>query len=84
MHRDGLDPLLIRCPPLTILTFMSNSESPKVRVVSAPEPSRPELRSTVINVDCADDEDVEWHWTETAAGRFVSGYSLVPRIRLPE
>jgi hypothetical protein len=61
--------------------FMSSSESPRVRVVPAPEPSRPELRSTVLNVDCADDEDVEWHWTETAAGRFVSGYSLVPRTR---
>jgi hypothetical protein len=84
LHRDGLDQLLISRPPLTILTFMSSSESPKVRVVPAPEPSNPDLRSTVLNVDCADDEDVEWHWTETAAGRFVSGYSLVPRTRSPE
>jgi len=84
LHRDGVDTLLISRTPLTILGFMSNSESPKVRVVPAPEPSRPELRSTVLNVDCADDEEVVWHWTETAAGRFVCGYSLVPRIRLPE
>ena len=54
------------------------------RVVVAPAPTRPELRSTVLNVDCADDEDVVWHWTATATGRFVSGYSLVPRIKLPE
>jgi hypothetical protein len=49
------------------------------RVVSAPAPSHPALRSSVLNVDCAEDEDVEWQWTETAAGRFVSGYSIVPR-----
>jgi len=59
---------------------MSSSESPKVRVVPAPDPSRPELRSTVLNVDCAEDEDVEWQWTETPAGRFVSGYRIVPRV----
>jgi hypothetical protein len=54
------------------------------RVVAAPLPSRPELRSTVLDVDCAADEDVEWQWTETAAGRFVSGYRIVPRIKLPD
>jgi hypothetical protein len=62
---------------------MSSSESPKVRVVPAPEASRPELRSTVLNVDCADDEDVEWQWTETPAGRFVSGYRIVTRVHPP-
>jgi hypothetical protein len=35
----------------------------------------------VINVHCAEDEDVEWQWTETVEGRFVSGYRLVPRKR---
>jgi hypothetical protein len=49
----------------------------------APEPSRPELRSTLLNVNCADDEDVEWQWTETPAGRFVSGYRIVPRVNPP-
>jgi hypothetical protein len=34
-----------------------------------------------MNVECAEDESVEWHWTETAEGRFVSGYSIVPRKR---
>jgi hypothetical protein len=62
---------------------MSNPESSKLRVVTVPEPSRPELRATVLNVNCAEDEDVEWQWTETAAGRFVSGYRIVPRITPP-
>jgi hypothetical protein len=58
---------------------MSGSESSHpCRILAAPEPSRPELRNTVLNVDCADDEDVQWQWTETAQGRFVSGYRIVP------
>jgi hypothetical protein len=49
------------------------------RVVPAPPPSNPRLYSTVLSVECAEeDEDVEWQWTETAEGRFVSGYRLVP------
>ena len=58
---------------------MNGTESPKLRRVVAPPPSHPNLRATVLNVDCADDEDVEWQWTETPVGRFVSGYRLVPR-----
>jgi threonine dehydratase len=58
---------------------MNSAESPKLRRVVAPPPSHPDLRSTVLDVDCADDEDVEWQWTVTPAGRFVSGYRLVPR-----
>ena len=50
------------------------------RVVPAPAPSSPRLRSTVLDVECAEHEDVEWHWTETTEGRFVSGYSIVPRL----
>jgi hypothetical protein len=30
-------------------------------------------------VECAEDEEVVWIWTETAAGSVVSGYQLVPR-----
>jgi len=30
----------------------------------------------------AADEDVEWLWTETAAGRYVSGYRLISRINV--
>jgi hypothetical protein len=62
---------------------MSDPGSPKLRVVTAPEPSCPELRATVLNVNCAEDEDVEWQWTETAAGRYVSGYRIVPRTTPP-
>jgi hypothetical protein len=49
------------------------------RIVPAPAPSHPDLRSTVLNVYCAEDEDVEWQWTETPTGRYVSGYRLLPR-----
>jgi hypothetical protein len=59
--------------------LMNAPVSPQFRVVAAPAPSHPELRSAILNVDCADDEDVEWQWTETPAGRFVSGYRIVPR-----
>ena len=51
------------------------------RIVPAPAPSHPDLRSTVLNVHCAEDEDVEWTWTETSEGRYVSGYNLVARKR---
>jgi hypothetical protein len=51
------------------------------RIVPAPAPSHPDLRSTVLNVHCAEDEDVEWTWTETTEGRYVSGYNLVARKR---
>ena len=49
------------------------------RVIPAPAPSNPRLRSSVLNVECAEDEDVEWQWTETPEGRFVSGYRIVAR-----
>jgi hypothetical protein len=49
------------------------------RLVVAPRPSNPRLASSVLNVECAEDEDVEWQWTQTAQGRFVSGYVIVPR-----
>jgi hypothetical protein len=51
------------------------------RVVPAPASSNPRLRSTLLNVECAEDESVEWQWTETVEGRFVSGYRIVPRKR---
>jgi hypothetical protein len=50
------------------------------RVIQAPAPSNPRLSSTVLNVECAEDDEVEWAWTETADGRFVSGYRIVPRV----
>ena len=56
----------------------SATPDPK-RIVPAPAPSNPRLYSTVLSVECAEDEDVEWQWTETPEGRFVSGYNIVPR-----
>lgn len=56
---------------------MTSQLSNSHRVVSAPEPSRPELRNTVLNVNCAEGEEVEWQWTETVIGRYVSGYRIV-------
>jgi hypothetical protein len=53
------------------------------RLVTAPPLSHPGPHATVLNVECADDEDVEWLWTETPEGRFVSGYQLVPRLKPP-
>jgi hypothetical protein len=41
------------------------------------------VHSAVLNVECTDDQDVEWLWTETPDGRFVSGHQLVPRLTLP-
>jgi hypothetical protein len=63
---------------------MNRSEPRKRRrFVVAPPPSNPRLRSTVLNVECAEDEQVEWQWTQTAEGRFVSGYRIVPRLGKP-
>lgn len=50
------------------------------RIVPALPPSNPRLQTPVLSVECAEDEDVQWQWTETAEGRFVSGYQLVPRL----
>ena len=57
-----------------------DSNGKRRRVVPAPAPSNPRLHSTVLSVECAEDEDVVWYWTETIEGRFVSGYRLVPRL----
>lgn len=62
-----------------LMSIDDASRTPR-RVVQAPAPSSPGLRSTVLDVECAEHEDVEWHWTETTEGRFVSGYSIVPRL----
>ena len=56
---------------------MIPEKSSRKQVIPAPEPSSPRLRSTVLNVECTEDEDVEWIWTETADGRFVCGYRIV-------
>jgi hypothetical protein len=57
---------------------MSDLTRPKRRrIVVAPPPSSPHLRSPVRNVQCTEDEEVEWHWTETPEGRLVTGYRIV-------
>jgi hypothetical protein len=50
------------------------------QIVPAPPPSHPRLHSTVLSVECAEGHEIQWLWTETADGRFVSGYRLVPRL----
>jgi len=62
--------------------MISSEKRDRRRLVTAPPPSHPGLHTTVLNVECADDEDVEWLWTETPEGRFVSDYQLVPRLKL--
>jgi hypothetical protein len=54
------------------------------RVITAPLSSNPGLPSVVLDVECTEDEDVEWLWTETPEGRYVSGYRLVSRDRTKE
>ena len=54
------------------------------RIVPAPAPSNPRLQAPVLSVECAEDQDVQWQWTATAEGRFVSGYQLVPRLPKPQ
>jgi hypothetical protein len=53
------------------------------RLVTATPSSHPRRHSAVLNVECTDDQDVECLWTETPDGRFVSGYQLVPHLKLP-
>ncbi len=45
---------------------MSEQESNRKtrRVVPAPPSSNPRLYSTVLSVECAEDEDVQWLWTK--------------------
>ena len=57
-----------------------DSNCKRRRVVPAPQPSNPRLYSTVLSVECTEDEEVEWHWTETTEGRFVSGRNCWDRI----
>ena len=54
------------------------------RIVPAPVPSQPRLLSAVLDVECAEDEEVVWHYTTTLEGRFVSGYSIVLRVSADE
>jgi hypothetical protein len=58
---------------------MSSAETCQRRIVPAPQPTHPSLRPLVLDVECAENEEVVWLWIETAEGSVVSGYQLVPR-----
>jgi hypothetical protein len=58
---------------------MSSVETRPRRIVIAPPPTHPGLRAMLLDVECAENEDVVWLWTDTDAGSVVSGYQLVPR-----
>jgi hypothetical protein len=58
--------------------------TPATREITAPSSSHPGLPSVVLDVECAEDKDVEWLWTETPEGRYVSGYRLVSREQTKE
>ena len=49
------------------------------RIVTAPPPTNPSLRAMLLDVECAENEEVVWLWTDTDAGSVVSGYQVVPR-----
>jgi hypothetical protein len=59
--------------------LMNSAESRPRRIVTAPPPTQPGLRVMLLDVECAESEEVAWLWTETGAGSVVSGYQLVPR-----
>lgn len=54
------------------------------RIVSAPTVADPRFRSTILDVVCGLNEEVEWHWTMTNRGPLVSGYSIVRRLAAPD
>ena len=58
---------------------MSFAEMRPRRIVTAPLPTHPSLRPIVLDVECAEDEEVVWHWTDAGEGSVVTGYRLVPR-----
>ena len=51
--------------------------TPSRRRVPAPPPTHPGLAAAVLDVECEEGETVEWIWTRTPAGSFVSGYRIV-------
>jgi hypothetical protein len=61
------------------MTSMNSAESRPRRTVPAPLPTHPGLRPLILDVECAEDEEIVWLWTDTAAGSVVSGYQVVPR-----
>jgi len=58
---------------------MNSEETRARRIVTAPPPTHPGLRAILLDVECAENEDIVWLWTDTDAGSVVSGYQVVPR-----
>jgi hypothetical protein len=57
----------------------SGKRKPPKRVVNAPMPTGQMAIAPagIHNVFLTDNEEVEWSWTHTPAGSFVSGYRVV-------
>jgi hypothetical protein len=57
---------------------MNPQNNEKRRIVQSPAENLGENSSPVINVELADDEDVEWIWTHYPNGQsVVSGYKII-------
>lgn len=51
------------------------------RTVMAPAPSGSGAVNRIVSVVIEEDQDVIWEWTHLpGGGRFVSGYTIVPRL----
>lgn len=61
--------------------LMSSVETRPRRIVTAPPPTHPSLRPILLDVECADDEEVVWAWSDTGTGSVVTGYQVVPRAQ---
>lgn len=50
----------------------------------APPQSTPPGTGTIHGVWCWPNEDVEWEWTHTLGGSYISGYKIKPKEVRPE
>lgn len=53
-------------------------QKPK-RSVEAPKPTFQGAPVTFSNVLLAEDEEVQWSWTHSAKGSYVSGYPIIKK-----
>jgi hypothetical protein len=59
-----------------VSTLANQHLGSKERLELAPHPTHPDLSNYVDSVLCASNETINWIWTDTANGSFVSGYEL--------
>jgi hypothetical protein len=57
-------------------------QKPK-HLVEAPKPTFHEA-PTVLSVQLVEDEEVQWIWTHTSKGSYVSGYTIANKKRANE